>query len=248
MKINAVIVDDERNAREVLKTIIKKFCPEVTITGEAFSVESAFHLISESKPDLVFLDVQMPMGNGFSLLQKFNPVPFSVIFVTSHDNYAIHAIKFSAIDYLMKPIEINELKCAVAKAISKKENVNQYVINFLHNINEGPIDKKIPIHIQGSVRFINTSAINYIEADGTYSNIYCEGEKFVCSKSLKEFEDFFAENSNFARISRFVIINLKCIKDYSKGDPFLITLNTGNVFESSRRRKIEILERLKMLR
>src|SRR5687768_7808677 len=130
MKINSIIVDDEKNSREVLQTLLAKFCPEVNIVGEAASVKDAYQIISKTNPDLVFLDIEMPMGNGFSLLQKFDTIPFSVIFITSYDHYAINAIKFSAIDYLLKPVETSELKCAVSKAISKKKEVNHYIINL----------------------------------------------------------------------------------------------------------------------
>lgn len=247
MKINALIVDDEKNSREVLQSLLEKFCPEVTIIGNAANVDAAHQLIGELKPDLVFLDVQMPTGNGFSLLQKFDPVPFSVIFVTSFDHYAINAIKFSALDYLLKPVEIHELTAAVAKAVEKKAEVNRYVINLLDNMDERLIDKKIPIHVQGNVKFINCSAITHVEADGTYSNVFCEKEKYASSKSLKDFEDFFVHNPNFIRINKSIVINVKYIKEYSKGDPFMITLHSGEVFESSRRRKPEVLERLKGL-
>jgi two-component system LytT family response regulator len=247
MKINSVIVDDEKNSREVLRSLLEKFCPEVNVIGEASNVAEAYTLISTSKPDLVFLDIQMPRNNGFCLLQKFNPVPFSVIFITSYDHYAITAIKFSAIDYLLKPVETDDLKSAVTKAISKKKEVDHYIVNLLNNIDETIPNKKIPLHIHGNVRFINTFSITHIEADGSYSFIYCDGEKFVSSKSLKDFEDFLAPNLRFVRINKSIIINIIFLKEYSKGDPFIITLSTGDVFESSRRRKLDVLERLKTL-
>jgi two-component system LytT family response regulator len=245
MKINTIIVDDEKNSREVLRTLLEKFCPDVIIIGEASNVAEAYDLISISKPDLIFLDIQMPWNNGFSLLKKFNPIPFSVIFVTSYDHYAITAIKFSAIDYLLKPVEITDLKSAVTKAISKKKEVDHYVVHLLNNIDEQAIDKKIPVHVQGSVRFINTCSITHIEADGAYSTIFCNGEKLLSSKSLKEFEEFLKPNLHFIRINKSIIVNIQFLKGYTKGDPFIITLMTGDVFESSRRRKLDVLERLK---
>lgn len=245
MKINSIIVDDEKNSREVLQTLLNKFCPEVEIVGLADSVESAYQLINLKKPDLIFLDIQMPTGNGFSLLRKFKHIPFSVIFITSYDQYAITAIKFSAVDYLLKPVEINELKLAVTKAVSKKEDMERYVINLLDNMEEKNSDKKIPLHAIGSVKFIASSTIMYMEADGNYATIYnTEGEKFVSSKSLKEFEDFFISNPNFVRINRSILVNINYIKEYSKGDTFLITLTSGVTFESSRRRKPELLKKI----
>jgi len=244
MKINSIIVDDEKNSREVLQTLLAKFCPEVNVVGQASNVEEAYQVISKIRPDLVFLDIQMPLSNGFSLLQKFDIIPFSVIFVTSYDHYAIHAIKFSALDYLLKPVETSELVSAVTKAVSKKREVNRYIINLLDNIDENTPDKKIPFHVNGGVRFINTSSITHIEADSNYSNVFCEGEKIPSCKSLKDFMDFLAQNPHFIKINKSVAINLKYLKEYSKGDTFTVTLTTGAVFESSRRKKSEILERL----
>lgn len=244
MTINSIIVDDEKNSREVLQTLLAKFCPEVKIVGEASSVAEAYQVISKTNPDLVFLDIEMPMGNGFSLLQKFNTIPFSVIFITSYDHYAIHAIKFSAIDYLLKPVETSELKCAVSKAMSKKKEVHPYIINLLNNVEENTVDKKIPFHVNGSVKFINTSSITHIEADSNYTTVFCKEGKYTCSKTLKDFLDFLAQNRDFIQINKGTVVNLKHLKEYSKGDAFTITLTTGHVVTSSRRRKPEILKRL----
>ncbi len=245
MTIHAVIVDDEKNSVEVLKNLLEKFCPELNIVGEAHNVDTAYQLILASKPDLVFLDIQMPLKNGFCLLKKFDPIPFSVIFVTSYDQYAINAIRFSAVDYLLKPVETKELVSAVNRAIAQRQEANRYIVNLMNNMEDPGSDKKIPIHVQGHVRFINTSSITHIEAEGTYSVIHLAGEKFTASKSLKDFEDFLAHNPSFVRVNKGVVINARFLKEYSKGEPFMITLNTGAVFESSRRRKLEVLERLK---
>ena len=248
MKINSIIVDDEKNSREVLQKLLNKFCPDVEIIGEADDVEAAYQIIGSQKPDLVFLDIQMPSGNGFTLLKKFKKIPFSVIFVTSYDQYAINAIKVSAIDYLLKPIEVSDLKLAVSKAISKKADVERYVINLLDNIDENNSDKKIPLHTHGNVRFIASSSILFVEADGAYTTIHnAEGENFSSSKSLKDFEEFFASNPCFVRLNKSILLNIKYIKKYSKGYPFIITMSSGSTFESSRRKKSEVLEKLKNL-
>lgn len=248
MKIRSVIVDDEKNSREVLRTLLEKFCPDVEISGTAEDVESAYKLILEEKPGLVFLDVQMPSGNGFTLLKKFEHIPFSVIFITSYDQYAISAIKFSAVDYILKPVEVSELKNAVSKAIQINTERATSIVNLLNNIDEDNPDKKIPVHQQGNVRFIDTSLISFIEADGAYTTIHNnENEKFVSSKSLKDFEDFLGTNPSFVRINKSILLNVNFIKEYSKGEPFMITLKSGATFESSRRRKAVVLEKLKQL-
>ena len=247
MKINAILVDDEKHSRDVLRTLLTKFCPEIFIIGEASGVKEATLLVDTLKPDLVFLDVQMPMNNGFSLLEQYNPVPFSVIFVTSYDHYALNAIKFSAIDYMLKPVEVAELKLAVAKAIALKMEVNHYIVHLLNNMDEKTSEKNFPLHVNGKVKFINTTAITHIEADGSYCTVYCDKEKLVSTKSLKDFEDFLDQNHNFVRINKSIIINLRFLKEYSKGDNFIITMRTGDVFESSRRRKQSVLEQLKTI-
>src|ERR1051325_3368059 len=109
MAINSIIVDDEESSRDVLNRLLIKFCPDIHIAGEAADAKTAFHLINEKKPEVVFLDIQMPTGNGFSLLKMFDKISFEVIFVTSFDQYAISAIKYSALDYLLKPVEVNDL-------------------------------------------------------------------------------------------------------------------------------------------
>src|SRR5688572_24557710 len=119
--LEAVIVDDEHKNRQLLASLLQTHCPLVRVVAEADNVETAFHEISQKRPQLVFLDVQMPTGNGFQLLEAFDHVFFDIIFVTSYDQYAINAIKFSALDYLLKPIDVNELKTAVAKAVYKTE-------------------------------------------------------------------------------------------------------------------------------
>ncbi len=243
MKIDALIVDDEKNSREVLKELLHKFCPEVHVAGEAPSADAARKLIQEKKPELVFLDIQMPTGNGFELLKRFDPVPFSVIFVTSFDQFAINAIKFSALDYLLKPVEVHELRAAVQKAMEIKKNIQPVVLNLLNNLDEGS-EKKIAVHAQGHVKFINATSIVCIEGDGAYSAIHTVAEKVVTSKTLKEIEDFFHDPS-FVRINKSITINTSCVKEYTKGELCIVTLINGNTYEISRRKKQEVLERLK---
>lgn len=246
MKTTAIIVDDEKNGREVLQSLLQKFCPDIELLGEAHSVESAYQLINEKQPDLVFLDVQMPTGNGFSLLRMFSPVPFLVIFVTSFDQYAINAIKFSAIDYLLKPIEVKDLKTAVEKAIDQKKQKQVNIVNLLHNLEEKQKDKMIPVHLQGSVRYINSAGITHIQADGPYAHLFTEaGEKYTSAKTLKDFESFFGEHHAFIRINKSMMINVKYVLEYTKTDPCIITLTNKITVEASRRKKQEVMEKLR---
>lgn len=246
--MKAIIVDDEEKSRRVLRNLLEKFCPEVEVCGEADGIERAAQMIKELKPALVFLDIQMPTGNGFDLLKKYESLPFEVIFVTSYDEYAINAIKFSALDYLMKPVEVDDLKNAVAKALKKvgTETTGLQVINLLNNASEDQIEKSVAVHVNEKVVFIKLNTILRIEADNRYSHLHCkDGNSYIVTKTLKEFEEFLVNNRCFVRINKNFMINLNSVKNYSKGEPCIIETDDGKTFEVSRRKKQEILEVLK---
>ncbi len=244
-KITVILVDDEENSRIVLRNLLTDFFPEVTIVGEASNVDDAFDLVKSNKPQLVFLDIQMPKASGFTLLKKFEEVPFEVVFVTSFDKYAINAIKFSALDYLLKPIEVSELHETILKAkksISNKASKGVQIINLLHSIGDTGNDKKMAIHSGTSVKLIGANEIAYIESDGNYCNITtCKDEHYTLFKYLKDFEDYFGENSDFVRTHKNSMINTKHIKEYSKGEPCVIEMCDGKMFEVARRKKVEAL-------
>lgn len=245
----SIIVDDEKNSRIVLKELIKKYCPKVSIIGEADNVEEAYKEIQNKKPDIIFLDIQMPTGNGFTLLQKFDPIPFQIIFVTSHNQYAINAIKFNALDYILKPIDIDELKTAIEKAMVNKRNRNnhqQQIINLVNILDPSTGEKKIFVHEKENVRLINISDVSYIQGEINYSKITTiQNEVFISTKTLKEFEEYFFNQKYFLRMHKSCIVNIHQIKTYSKADPCLIIMTDGKEFEVSRRKKNEFLTRLK---
>jgi two-component system, LytTR family, response regulator len=247
--MKCVLVDDEKKSRVVLSKLLKTFCPDVTVLGEAESVQEAYDLIIKAQPQLVFLDIQMPTGTGFSLLRRFKPVNFEVIFVTSFDKYAINAIKFNALDYLMKPVEVDDLVQAVKRAqerIRKKIEQTPQIINLINSIEDCTVERRIAVHQNEKVLLIPVSDICFIESDDRYSNIHLiEGQKYLVSKTLKDFEEYLADNPLLVRIGKSAIININCVKDYSKGEPCVIQLNNGRSFEISRRKKQSFLERLK---
>lgn len=248
--INAIIVDDEHANRELMQNLLQVHCPSVKIIGTADCVAAAYTEITNKKPNLVFLDIQMPNGNGFQLLEKFKEIFFDVIFVTSFDQYAINAIKFSALDYLLKPIDISELKTAVDKALKKVEKENKFKLyeNLLNNINPNISDKKMAIRVKNDTIFIQMSSVAYMQADGNYSNIHLiNGNKYYISKTLKEIDEFTADLKGFIRINKSVIINsTQCLK-YQKGEIATLSLKTGETFEISRRKKVEVLDKLNAL-
>ncbi len=245
--LNVIIIDDEHANRQLLSNLLTTHCPEVNILGTADGVDSGYSEILSKKPQLVFLDIQMPRGNGFQLLEMFKEIFFDIVFVTSFDQYAINAIKFSALDYLLKPIDIGELKTAVDKALKKaeKENKIQLYENLLNNINPNNSDKKMAIRVKNNTLFIQMSTVSYIQADGNYSNIYLtSGSKYYIAKTLKEIDEFTSDLKGFIRINKSVIINSSLCTHYQKGETYTLALQTGETFEISRRKKNEVIDKL----
>jgi two-component system LytT family response regulator len=247
--VATIIIDDEEKSRRVLKKLITDFCPGVQVVGEAGNVEDGYRLICSLKPQLVILDIQMPTGSGFSLLEKFTEIPFDIIFVTGFDQYAINAIKFSALDYLLKPVDVKELKSAMARAVLKarhKEDRQVQIVNLLNNIDPDNLEKRISVHKNEKVMFINISDILYVEADDRYSTITTkQDETYTLAKTLKDFEEFFATSESLMRISRSLMINVDHVTSYTKMEPCIMTMKDGKNFEIPRRKKQEILEKLR---
>ncbi len=250
--IHALLVDDEKESREVLHTLIRRYHPHIHITGEAASAEEAYQQIVTLKPQLVFLDIHMPRGDGFSLLKRFDSLPFEVIFVSSYDEYAISAIRFNALDYLLKPVEVADLAYAINKATdriqSKQHLSNEYVINLLHSLNPQNTDKTLAVHAGDKVKMIRSEEIVSIEAQGRYCNLFLEnGSQYTTARYLKDFEDYLERDAAFIRIGKSHLINARHIRDYTKGEWCIITMTNAQTFEVARRKKQEILERLKKL-
>ena len=248
--ITAIIVDDETQSRFVLQTLVKQNFPEIKLLGEAANVDEAYKLIVNVKPQLVFLDIQMPRSDGFTLLKQFDKVPFEIVFVTSFDQYAIRAIKFSALGYLLKPFEIHDLAQAIQKvkeSIVIKRNNQPKIINLLRSIEDSE-NQRISVHTADSVTMIEESSIISIMSDGNYCTIRIDhNERFITTRRLIDFEEYFdTANTTFVRISRRHIINTRKIIKYSKGDPCIIEMSNGEIFEVSRRRKTEILNKLRI--
>ncbi len=243
---SCVIVDDENRSVETLTTIIEKYCDnELVIKGKANAIDEAFILINTQKPDIVFLDIEMPYGSGFDLLERFEEIDFEVIFTTGFDQYAITAIKFSALDYLLKPINITELKEAIVKAtrrIQNKSSKNDFRL-LLENLRK-PKNKasKIPLPVLNGLELVQIDSIVYCEADEDYTHVYLKsGSKITVTKSIKDFEELL-EAYDFFRIHHSFLVNKLCIKKYTKGEGGLILTELNNEIPVSRRRKTEFLE------
>lgn len=248
-KLNAIIVDDEQDGREVLFQLLGKYAPNVTVVGEAEDADIACKLIDELRPHLVFLDIQMVGKNGFSVLETCGEIDFEVIFVTSYEQYAITAIKFNALDYLLKPLDVDELKLAIEKAVKRIDSRLEYeerIKNLLKDLERNQAPTKIAVHLNDSVYIVNLNEVMYVEADGNYCRIVMEQKQvYLVTRMLKELEEYLGPQSFFVRISKSVLINMDFIVKYSKGEPCILTLKDNQHFEVSRRKKQEILDKLK---
>ncbi len=244
--LKAIIVDDESRSIETLNSILQQFCAdEVIVVGTAASVDEAQQLIKNQQPQIVFLDIEMPHASGFDLLEKFPKPNFEVIFTTGFDRYAVTAIKFSALDYLLKPLNIDDVKEAIAKAKTRIENKNfhQDLEHLINNLRH-PRDKnnKIPIAVVNGFQFVTVNSIVYCEADDDYTHLYLnDKQKLTVSKNIKEFEEILA-NYDFFRIHHSFLVNRDYIKRYTKGEGGTIMTDLGNELPVSRRRKQEFLE------
>lgn len=243
--LTAIIIDDESSSRNALKQKLIHHCKEVQIISECENGEEGIKSIEENKPDIVFLDVEMPRINGFTMLQQITNRDFEVIFTTAYDHYAIKAIRISAIDYLVKPIEVEELKTAVELAKQKRlqQNPNKRIDNLLNNISEEKeMLTRIAISSMEGLLFVNIGDIIYLEAESNYTLLYLTGsKKITVSKTLKEFEELLPPLI-FIRIHHSYIINKKFIQRYIKGEGGQVVMSNNKMLDVSRRKKEEFMK------
>lgn len=250
MKI--LIVDNEPNVLKATQTLLQQYCSDFFEEIEiADGVHSGFSKIQEYNPDLVFLDVEMDDGTGFDLLAKFKSIDFQVIFVTAHDKYAINAFRFSAMSFLLKPIDSDELMNALLKAkeyIHLKDSNAQYQIFKAHLLeSNNNQDKKIAIKDSNAIHFVQISQILHCESDGPYTTfILKEGNKIVTSKNLKEYEELLLP-FGFLRSHHSHLINVQQISRFEKNDGGFLIMSNGDKIPVSQRKKEYILQQLTSL-
>jgi two-component system LytT family response regulator len=232
--IRTVLVDDETDSIRILQRLMEHYCPQVSIVGTAGGVETALPLIRDTKPDLVLLDIEMAQGNAFDLLNQLHPIDFKVIFVTAFDNYAIRAFKYSAVDYLLKPVDIDDLRNAISRVREKPDDhtVVQQMKTLLENVGALHLpQQKIAIPTITGLIFIAVQDIIRFEAKGNYTSIYLsKGDPILATV--------------FCRIHNSHIINLSRIKKYQKGRGGAVEMEDGSSIEVASRRRDEFLRRL----
>ncbi|MCW3102165.1 MAG: two component transcriptional regulator, LytTR family [Bacteroidetes bacterium] len=246
MEITAVVIEDEFKVRSVFIQLLGKFCNEIKVIGETDNVKDGYDMILLKKPDVVFLDIEMPRGNGFELLARFKEIPFEVIFVTSYGHYAIKAIRFSALDYLLKPVlvsDLQELPERIRKKIEMKTQAGQYRV-LLENLDRAE-QKTLVVNTKTRTDYIPVSEILYLKADGNYTLIHTVSAKFHVAKTLKEYDELLCSaDSQFLRIHKACIINTNYIKQLNRGESSTVIMSNGVSLEISRRKKQELSERL----
>lgn len=246
----AVIIDDEAKARRIMETLINDHCPQLNVVATAEDVLTGVKAIQKYKPNIVFLDIEMPGYTGFQLLDFFDELDFEVIFATAYSEYALQAFQVSAVDYLLKPIQIEQLQLAVEKAIKLSGNsqMKERVSALKENIEEHAL-KKIALPMSHGLTFVPIKDILYLEADGSYTHIYlCNGEKLLVSKKIKEFEGTLHAQNHFFRTHRSYIINLLRIKQYIKQDGGHIVMENDGIVHIARERKDDFNQLIQSLK
>jgi two-component system LytT family response regulator len=242
-----LIIDDEQRARNTLAALLKEYCPQVAVIASCANIPEGVLAINMKRPQLVFLDIEMPEYNGFELLSFFREVDFHIIFVTAYNEYALKAFEVSAVDYLLKPVDIDKLKAAMLKVEQKLKNHDmQSKLDVLKDSFGSGQFNRIALPVTEGLLFIEVPDIVFLEAEGAYTNVWLRnGSKIMASKKLKFFEEVLESRPNFFRSHRSFIVNINFLKKYNKNDSSL-TLDNGKVAYIARERKVEFEEQLKV--
>lgn len=248
--IKTIIIDDEVKARDTIHHMLKAYCPEVEVIDTAGSVKEGIKVLKKKKPDLIFLDIKMGDGTGFDLLRKLDDIDFFIIFVTAFEEFAIRAIKFSALDYILKPIDPDELVNAVNKAKQKiaKESMDVKLGALYENLDVfASSNKKIVLKTTGSVHLVNLKDIIRCESEKNYTHFYTvDEEKITVSKTLKEYNDMLNEFS-FYRVHQSHLINLSHVKRYEKNEGGHLVMDDDSRVPVSFRKKDDLMKLFKSL-
>jgi two-component system LytT family response regulator len=246
--LKALIVDDEAKARRILEELLKEYCPDIQVVSTADDVPSAVKAIQKFQPDLVFLDIEMPQYTGFQLFDFIADLNFEVIFTTAYREYALQAFEVSAIDYLLKPIQIERLIGAVEKVRKQRlQQINERIQTLKSNLEQDFI-QKIALPVAEGLLFVELADIIYLAAEGAYTQIYLtSGKKILVSKNIKSFEESLV-HPHFFRVHRSYIINLNRVKQYLRQEGGIIIMDNGAEVDVSKERKEDFLKAYQMLK
>lgn len=243
--IKAIIIDDEKRSAKLLINLLKDYCPEVEVEGTASVVEEAFQLINKHEPDVIFLDIEMQKESGFDLLQKFDKIKFEIIFTTAFEHYALRAIKHCAIDYLLKPIDVEELRAAVNKVqeSNQQQQLNKKFEMLMQSMDVNKPDKfQIALPTVKGMNIVYINEILYLKSERQYTVFYLKsGDTIMTSKNLGEYEELLMKH-NFFRVHHSSLINLAEVKKYIREDGSYAVMSDGKHIDVSKRKKESFLK------
>jgi two-component system LytT family response regulator len=248
MELKAIIVDDEERGLIVLQQLLEVYCTGVQVVGAATSIADAMEKIAAAQPDVVFLDIEMPGGNGFKLLEQIEEVTFDVIFVTAYHQYAIKAIRFAALDYLLKPVKIDELQAALERVRKNREKKDKDKYSFLKEaFSKANTFNRIMLQSLDQYHLIKLDDILYCKASDNYTYFYTRGGKhYLVTKQLKEYEELLSTH-NFFRIHKTYLVNIDHVERVNKTDGVTVVMSNQDELPVAFRKKEEFIERLKNL-
>jgi two-component system LytT family response regulator len=243
--IKAIIIDDEVHCLETLSLLLKEFCPDVQVMEQCRTAKKGLEAIEKIKPDLVFLDIEMPAMNGFEMLEQFTEIPFAVIFTTSYDQYAIKAIRFSALDYLLKPIDANELVAAVKKVQEQRHlpTAEQFQILLKQVQGKEHHFNKIAVPTFEGFELMPADRVLYCEANDNYTHLFLKNKtKIIACRTLKEMEEQLQDFPFFVRVHHSYMVNLNEVTKYVRGEGGYLVMSDGSTVNVSRSRKESLLK------
>lgn len=242
--IRCVLIDDESNSLEVMEWLLKKYCPQVHIEAMCQAATEGIEAINKYKPDLVFLDIEMPHMNGFDMLEQFDKLSFDVVFCTAYDQFAIKAFKYSALNYLLKPIDPEDLRETIRrveekKAIPAKEQIDLLLQHLRQTTT--PAVQRVALTTNDGMLFVSTADILYCEAESNYTTVVLKSKKILVSKTLKEIDEALS-GPDFYRIHHSFLINLNHVQKFVRGDGGYIMMNDGKSVSISRSKRQEFMD------
>jgi len=243
--IKAIIIDDEVHCLDTLSLLLKEYCPDVQLMEQCRSAKQGLEAIEKYKPDLVFLDIEMPAMNGFEMLEQFSEIPFAIIFTTSYDQYAIKAIRFSALDYLLKPIDPNELVSAIKKVQEQRHLPVAEQFQMLLKQIQGKEHhfNKIPVPTSEGFELIPADQVLYCEANDNYTHLFLKNKnKIIACRTLKEMEEQLLDFPFFVRVHHSYLVNLNEVTKYVRGEGGYLVMSNGSTVNVSRSRKEALMK------
>lgn len=243
--LKAIIVDDEKISRDILNDYLVKYCPDVEVMEQCDSVKTGLQAIEKHQPDILFLDVEMPKGNGFDLLEQVKDINFETVFVTAFDNYAIQALNYSAAYYILKPVSIDELVTAVDKIKTQKQKSKAgfHTKVLLENIKAKALDQhKIVLPLQDGFEVVNLKEVIHCDAHDNFTDFYFVSKpKMMICRTLKFYEELLGD-SGFMRVHKSHLINLEHVHKYKKGKGGQLTMSNGSVIDVSPNKKEDLMQ------